>query len=58
MPATKMPTSKPEPPHGALGEIREDIFVPPKKSQLRVPLPKAQRPSEPSYKKKRRSTRK
>ena len=57
MPTTKMPTNEPELPHGALGEIREDIFLPPKKSQLRVPLPKTQRPSEPSQQKKRRSTR-
>jgi hypothetical protein len=53
--STRLPTIKPEPPHGALGEIRE--FTPANKPHLRVPLPKAQRPSKPTQEKKRRSTR-
>jgi hypothetical protein len=40
---------KPEPPHGALGEIRE--VIPTKRSYLRVPVSKAQRPYKPTQKK-------
>jgi hypothetical protein len=55
-----MTTTKPEspefePPHGRLGEIREDI--PFRKSQRDVPLPKPQRPSKPTQEKVKRSTR-
>ena len=51
------PSREPAPPHGALGEIREDIFIPPEKSHLRVPIPKSQPPTKPTRKKVRRSTR-
>jgi hypothetical protein len=57
--ASAKPESPPEPtpPHGALGEIREDIFYPPSKSRPSVRVPKAAQPYKPNQKKVRRSKR-
>jgi hypothetical protein len=58
MPITKHERSpEPAPPHGALGEIREDLFLPLTKSRPSVPVPKAEQPYKPTQKKVRRSTR-
>jgi hypothetical protein len=47
--SSRLPTIKPEAPHGALGEIRE---IPPyRKSQRDVPVPKSERPYKPTQKK-------
>jgi hypothetical protein len=52
MPITKPERSpEPAPPHGALGEIREDLFLPLTKSRPSVPVPKAEQPYKPTKKK-------
>jgi hypothetical protein len=54
MPTRKpAPPPEPEPPHGALGEIRE--IIPFRKSHRDVPVPKARQRSKPSKKGVRRS---
>jgi hypothetical protein len=47
--SSRLPTTKPEPPHGALGEIRE--VIPTKRSHLRVLVPKSERRYKPNQKK-------
>jgi hypothetical protein len=56
-PPEPKPPPEPEPPHGALGEIREDIFLPLTKSRPSVPVPKAKRPSKRTEEKVGRSKR-
>ena len=55
MPATKPTPPEPEPPHGALGELREDL--PFKKTHRDVRVPKGQQSSEATKEKAKRSTR-
>lgn len=58
MPITKPePPPEPAPPHGALGEIREDIFLPLTKSRPSVAVPEAKRTSKPTEEKTGRSKR-